>query len=402
MKQVEFEGVTHEFPDDFTDDEIAAELAKYRPSPELASMRAITGPIFDRSGTAPTGMPMGPMLKRAFPSIAGTMAGLAIPALRLPRFAGMMTGLARGAASAGAGAGAAAMTGQDPKRAAIEQGGAAVVGEGLARGATGAAKGLMRSALRPTVTLQRQFPNVDLVGSALKEGVKVGSQEGREGSKELAVRVLRSSNRLNKRLAAADAAGYRKSAADLAANAIKKAEKELGRSLTTDERKQLIVTIRDEANQLLADRRFGIALPKKTTFNASEIKKVKQAAQEKARTIISAEQRGVNTGTSPQLSRSLSRGAWSAMPPSARPIEANTQRLIATQRALEGAEMRNPLPPQMTTLRGNLMRPFETPQFQSGLALRFNSPLARILALGGPRAATLALDEFIPMDDETP
>lgn len=193
--RVEYNGEAHDFPDNWSDEEVAAALSNYKPSPELASMRAITGPALARQGTAPTAMPLAPMLKRAVPSVAAGVASMAFPPLRsamLPRLAGAGTSILRTLAGAGAGAATAPIAGTDPWHEAKLQGAMGLGGEMLQGGLTGAGRALVEDAYRVPGAVLENFPAV--LKSIHEERIPVGTRGGREGTNE-AVGRMRSSAR---------------------------------------------------------------------------------------------------------------------------------------------------------------------------------------------------------------
>lgn len=385
-------GTEHEFPDGTTPEQMAravGETPSGAPRDVLANPRSV-GPIGE-----PFPRTLARWGREALPTVAATGASMLVPELALPaglaRLAGPATALARAAAAAGTGAATAPIAGTPPAREAIEQGAGVLGGEGLFRSANALAHPLMDAALRASPVMRRMFPGLDFAGEALKEGVAVGSPAARQGSQEMKVRILKSDRALKAQLGSESA---KATVADLSQAALKKIESELGRKATGAEKKQLFAQIRDEANRLLNDRRYGISPGSKTTFDPLEVKRVKQSAQRATRAQMRAESQG-NLPAGPSVTGDLAKGANRAMSPAARRIEANTQRLIGTGQAIANAELRNPPPMQMRSMIGHVAGWAETPQFLSRTALQFNNPATQAWLRFGPQVLPITLDELL-------
>lgn len=179
-KTVAFEGVKHTFPDDFTDAEISAALSSAHPSPAATAGSMLStrlGMAGQRGkgalvGAIPAAAAIGGGMVGGVPG--ATLGGLGGEALRR-RIAGESLNLADPAVRQ-------AIEGQG-----VTQGGAALVGQGVTKGLTGAAKAMMQGALRPTLKTAATAPTVaqDVLaegGTVTQKGVGVMSRAlGRSG-----------------------------------------------------------------------------------------------------------------------------------------------------------------------------------------------------------------------------
>jgi hypothetical protein len=217
-RTVNYDGVTHNFPDDFTDTDVAAALSSYAPADKS---RVGAAPAKNRNRDWAKALVMAP-------EVLGGMAGGFVGA-RMGGEPGRMTGSYIGGASMAPfhQAGLTLLGEPSPapftmeslrdiNAAGNEQLGAEATGQLFGRSVRAAGRGLMRSSIPDARGLERSFdvPNiVDVLekqrvgaGKGLKE-VFVGAEK--QGSEVLEERGIESSKRLRSLLADAESKGWK-------------------------------------------------------------------------------------------------------------------------------------------------------------------------------------------------
>jgi hypothetical protein len=207
-KEIEFDGVVHEFPDDFTDDDIAAALGGGQSEPaqgksltqKAADMLPMAGGMVGSlvGGGIPgaalggaAGQGYGQLLKH-LGEIPGAVMdvgrNLMNPATRGATIQGGMEGMTKGVKDAGI-SGAI-------------QGGSEAVGGVLAKGMKAAAPRLMQSMVKPSKAIRDSFPTV--AQDMVDRGVAIG---GKAGQPKVGKLLTKAGNAVNEKLQLAQRLG---------------------------------------------------------------------------------------------------------------------------------------------------------------------------------------------------
>lgn len=310
-KRVEFDGQTHEFPDDFTDADIAAALGS---APQQRAQSAPAG------GMLPTG---GAFLG----SLAGSFTGPLAPVTRVLG-AGIGGALGKGVEmltdeqDQSFGEGARAMGLEALKQGGMEAAGG-VVGKGIKLLGSGLYRGGV--ALLPK-TLKQQYP--DIVATGLKEGIALT----RRGATKAGALVSASRNQADALLANAEKAGASAVSPRKVVTALRpvKAKMKTQAALGLPDETPALA---QRAKTFAARNRGGIPLTKAQTL--------KREAQDLAETAYKARDKGATINslealTNEAQARGLREGIESIVP-AVGPVNARTQSLMGLTRGAEHA-----------------------------------------------------------------
>jgi hypothetical protein len=220
-KEIEFDGVVHEFPDDFTDEDIAAALGGSTPAAPTQSLtQRVAGMLPTAGGMVGSlaGTLGGGALTGGWGAVAGRTAGAAaggaagqgygqllkhateIPGALMDVGRNLLNPETRSATMRG---GMEGMT-QGIKDAGLSgaiQGGAEAAGGTVGKGAAAFAPRLMQSVLKPTQAIRDSFPQV------AKDTVKAGVAIGQSGAQKVGRLMDRTSGKVMDKLRLAERMG---------------------------------------------------------------------------------------------------------------------------------------------------------------------------------------------------
>lgn len=303
-KRVEFDGVVHEFPDDFTDADIQAALGTEEPSAPARGMLPMAGAF-------------GGSLLGTIGGIPGRIAGAGIGGA-LGKGAEMLTD----DTDQGFMEGATAMGTEGLKQAGFEAAGG-VVGKALKAGGSR----LFQSMLKPSKAVRQEFPTV------VRDSIKAGVPVGKRGAEKADRLVTEAGQRTRETLASAEAAGakpvnMRPVVASLGRTRAKVAKQPM--------READLQTVRGVRNQALKENPHPISL--------TQAQEMKQAAQRVAGEGYSKIAKGGDVNSVPlDANMDLASGLRAAIErrvPAVAPLNQRTQKLIGVRRAAEDAEGR--------------------------------------------------------------
>lgn len=319
-KRIEFNGQVHEFPDDFTDADIAAALDS-------------GGPPTSQQSTTPMGGWL-PTAGGMVGSLVGTAGGALLTPLMGP--AGIMAGRTLGAGLGGAlGKGAEMFLDDKPDSfsdvasqmggAGLQQGGAELAGGMLGKAVGKFAPRLMQSALKPSKAIRNEFGNV--AETAVKRGIPIS----KGGERKVGKLIEASANKTNAAISQAQNAGARPIAMqDVVPSLQAVAQKVAKEPLDAGAKLQ---DISDIGGRLLQQHPNPIPL--------TEAQAMKQAAQRVATQGYKAVNAGnaINSVT-PDANMAIARGLREQIEqrvPSVAGLNAETQGLMGVERSLEDA-----------------------------------------------------------------
>lgn len=334
------DGTIHKFPSDATDAEISAALNAPPPTARgtvksrswidigvnaLPTIGGAVGGVIGGLGGTVLGTPVGGVVGATGGATLGGATGEAVKQL---------INRARGKPAPGTPLEAAAQIG---KQGAV-QGGSQLAGEGLARGASMAAHGLMDFAIRPAPTVAEEFG--DIAGTALKERIPVGSVlPGAQKGSNIARSAMRESAGNTRRLlTGAEKAGTTFSARGVASGPVTEMAGEIAKQPLSDSELNQVARMFSE----YLDTRGGV----NATIKPNDLKDMKQAAQRIAKPIFRALNKGevVPAGESlkGQFNKAVAQGAQGALEtiPGVAQSEGRTQALIGATKAIRRAEVR--------------------------------------------------------------
>jgi len=218
-------------------------------------------------------------------------------------------------------------------RAGATEGALEGVGGAAVRGLRGTGRAMVRKAVRPNPSLQRDFPGVDIVQTLIDERLPVGASgraaAARSASGAATDRLLQEAGEEGVRFAPRTiAASAEELGQDLLARGLKPTAPEFGQlgELVTD-------WVGKHADEL----------------TPNQVKDLKRAAQQLSKAVMRMEAKagGAEAASlAAQFQRAISRGAKDALEtiPGVARQERRTQGLIAGTKALEDVEARNTLP----------------------------------------------------------
>lgn len=213
-------------------------------------------------------------------------------------------------------------------QAAAELGGRGIAGVGKAVG-----KGMVENAVRPSITLRREFP--DVLDTIVRERLPVGAAPFGtvKGSERAALRLAEESKAVKALLGKATAGGKNFETSKLAEPVLK---------LLDDIAEQPLA----KADMVSLEKMFDEFTAKKGPLSPLDVQKLKQSAQAIAKPIYKAVARGENVSADQAIkarfNSAIATGAKQAMEtvPGVAAGEAKKRSLIGAQRALSQAEMR--------------------------------------------------------------
>jgi len=345
-KEIEIDGVVHEFPDDFSDDDIAAALGGSAPpstptqslTQKVAGMLptagGMVGSLVGRIGGTVLGSPVaghggaiggaaiggaagqgyGELLKHAT-EIPGALMdvgrNMLNPETRNATMRGGMEGMAQGAANAGI-SGAI-------------QGGLEAGGVGLAKGAKAAAPRFMQSMVKPSKAVRDSFPTVSQ--DMVDRGIAIGGQAGQPKVGKL---LSKAGDAVNDKLQLAQRMGARPISMKDVVPSLQSVAQKVGKEPLDGGAKLTEVT--DIGGRLLQQHPNPIPL--------LEAQEMKQAAQRVASQGYKQLDAGapINSVT-PDANMAIARGLREQIEQRANvgPLNEELQKLIGVDRALEGA-----------------------------------------------------------------
>lgn len=213
------------------------------------------------------------------------------------------------------------------------QGAAELGGRGLAAGAKVLGKGMVENAVRPSMSIQREFPNV--IDTIVKERLPVGTRPfglgGAKGSERAALRLAEESSAVKGLLAKATAGGKTFETSKLAEPVLKLIDEVAEQPLAKADMKRLEAMINEFTS-------------KKGPLSPLDVQKLKQKAQAIAKPIYKAVARGeavsADQAISGRFNAALATGAKDAMEtiPGVAEGEATKRELIGAKKALTAAE----------------------------------------------------------------
>jgi hypothetical protein len=326
---VEYDGVTHEFPDGTSDDEVRGALQSYEkrtikssprgPSPVVESFPSIGGAVGEKLG--------GPV---------GAYVGGALG--EIPRQAGRAL---RGESSV------APFTWdslQNLNRAGNEQMASSMAGKGLGKAAGWAGRRALKSSIGQTLVSKLRWKGIDTTEEAVQRGLAPGSPLGRGGSPEVERRAASNATAGRPLLEQAEKSGVMVRDVDLARPQLTRAARRSGAPLAPREKVRIIRAVRAEANRLLSDAETGGVIPyNKRVFTPVETNVIRQAADQQ----VSAEHlRAAKSGFAPatmSLTKKLANGARSTLArrvPGFQQVQDEQRILMALRETFQRAENR--------------------------------------------------------------
>ncbi len=214
------------------------------------------------------------------------------------------------------------------------QAGAELGGRALAGGARALGRGMVENAVRPPISLRREFP--DVIETIVKERLPVGAGVlgGAKGSERAALRLAAESQGVKALLARATAGGKTFESSKLAEPVLKLIDDIAEQPLSKGD----IAGIDGMLTEFLAS--------KKGPLTPLDVQKLKQAAQSIAKPIYRAVSRGENVSADQavraRFNSAIATGSKEAMEtiPGVAEGEAKKRSLIGAKKALSQAEMR--------------------------------------------------------------
>lgn len=219
-----------------------------------------------------------------------------------------------------------------------------LLGRGMAGGVKALGRGMVEQSVRPTITMQGEFPNI--IETIIKERLPVGAKPfGKTKGSEMAAQRLAEESRAVKDTLAASGKTF--DPITITAKPLKKLAGEVARDEAqnpggTQALQELVDNFM--AQKVVPASGMGPVAP--AAMSALEVQQMKQTGQKIAKPIYKAVARGENVGTEQnlkaQFNAALSSGAKQAMEtiPGVAEGEAKKQGLIGAQRALRRAEER--------------------------------------------------------------
>lgn len=204
------------------------------------------------------------------------------------------------------------------------------------------AKSQMARALRPSVGIVRNFPQV--VSNAIRQGATVNRWLGRGGA-EAAEQVRRdATGKVVGLLRSATNRGVAIDIDEVARPVIDAVEKKAGR-LIGAERQQLLQQVQDRADELLLKSVMGATQRSSRTMSPMMADELRKAAARASRATLNAENMGLPVNAIPDLDRLIAKGASRAVKSlrGVRRARAEEKAAIGVYRAVKGAEDR-PVP----------------------------------------------------------
>jgi len=217
-----------------------------------------------------------------------------------------------------------------------------LAGAGLKVAGQAFGKSQMARALKPSVALVRNFPEV--VQNAIRQGASVNRWFGKGGA-EAADQVRRDATGKVVGLLRADGRrGESIDIAQVAQPAIAAIEKKSG-TLSLVERSQVLQTVQDRADELLLKSVMGARQRSSQVMNPMMADELRKAAARASRATLTAESMGLPMTAIPDLDRLIAKGASQAVKAlrGVRAARKSEQIAIGVYRAVKGAEDR-PVP----------------------------------------------------------